>query len=381
MKKYDVAIIGGGIIGASIAYELSKYKLSTIMFEKNPVLGSETSLANTGLLHGGFDPEPHKIEARMNVAGTKRWVEEWFKHLQFPRVKVDSLICAFSQEEMKHIHMLYDRGLVNKVRKEDMQVLSPAQIQKREPNLSKEIVGGLLCTSSWAIAPVEATKCLVGASLKNNLTLRKSANVVKVKKNKDNLFELTLACGEVVLAKKVVDAAGHFADTIANENGFDDFKQTTKRGEYRVLTKYVDNLVNSVVFMVPTIHGKGVVVAPTLDGRYIIGPTAEDGVDKKDTRLVTREKYDYIGKIGKKLVPDLAIENTMMTLAGSRPIDIETNDFVIRKSKNDPDFVIAGGMQSPALSSAPIIAEEVVQLLGLKLEKAEKWDPTFEVLT
>ncbi|ADE19783.1 type 2 glycerol-3-phosphate oxidase [Mycoplasma crocodyli] len=381
MKKYDVAIIGGGIIGASVAYELSKYDVKTVILEKNPVLGSETSLANTGLIHGGFDPEPHKIEAWMNVKGNRKWVNTWFKHLTFPRVKVDSLICAFNEEEMKHIHMLYDRGLINKVKAEDMQILNSQEIQKREPNLSKEIIGGLLCTSSWAIAPVEATKALVGASLKNNLTLMKNSTVTKIEKNREGFFEISIEGQEKILARKVVDAAGHYADVIANENNFDDFKQTTKRGEYRVLTKYINNLVNSVVFMVPTIHGKGVVVAPTLDGHYIVGPTAEDGVPKEETRLVTREKYDYIGKIGKKLIPNLDVDKTMMTLAGSRPIDVETNDFVIRKSKNDKDFILAAGMQSPALSSAPIIAEEVVKLLEMNLKKNENWDPKFEVIS
>lgn len=380
MRKYDIAIIGGGIIGASVAYELAKYNAKVILFEKNPVLANETSIGNTGLIHGGFDPEPQKIEAKMNVKGNIKWVNKWFKHLKFPRLNIDSLICAFNKEEMEHVHMLYNRGLINKVKPENMKILSAEEIQKKEPNLSKKIIGGLLCTSSWAIAPVEATKALIGASINNGLKLLKNSKVVKIVKNSDKLFEITLANQEVFLAKKIVNAAGHYADTIANENGFDNFKQTTKRGEYRVLSKYTDNLVNSVVFMVPTIHGKGVVVAPTLTGHYIVGPTAEDGVPKEETRLVTREKYDFIGEIGKKLVPSIDMSKTIMTLSGSRPIDVETNDFVIRHSKKDSDFVIAGGMQSPALSAAPIIAEEVVKLLNLKLKPKTNFNPKFKVI-
>lgn len=66
-KKYDVVIIGGGIIGASIAYELSQYQLNTLLVEKNPVFADETSKCNSGAIHGGFDPEPHKVEAKLNV--------------------------------------------------------------------------------------------------------------------------------------------------------------------------------------------------------------------------------------------------------------------------------------------------------------------------
>ena len=68
---YDVLIVGGGIIGASIAYELSKYNLKMILLEKNPVFADETSKGNSGVIHGGFDPDSHKIEARLNVLGNK----------------------------------------------------------------------------------------------------------------------------------------------------------------------------------------------------------------------------------------------------------------------------------------------------------------------
>ncbi|MBW0594511.1 type 2 glycerol-3-phosphate oxidase [Mycoplasmopsis anatis] len=378
MKKYDVVIIGAGIIGASIAYELSRYKLDVLVVEKNPKVADETSLGNSGLIHGGFDPEPHKIEAKLNLAGNIKWQTDWFKHLKFPRVKIDSLILAFNEEEMKHVHMLYDRGLVNKLDPKDLKVLTREEVLKKEPNVNPEVLGALLCTSSVAIHPVEATKALLGASKQNGTELRVSSEVTDIK-YENNEFTITLNGTDKVVAKKVVNAAGHYADILANKFKFDDFKQTTRRGEYRILDNYDKNLIGSVLFKVPTIHGKGVIVAPTLDGHYLVGPTAEEGVPREDTRLVTREKYDYIGEIGKKIVPSLKLERTIMTLSGSRPIDVETNDFVIRKSKNNPHFVLAAGMQSPALSSAPSIAEEIVKLLELKLEKRKNFKPDYEI--
>ncbi|VEU76070.1 type 2 glycerol-3-phosphate oxidase [Mycoplasmopsis columboralis] len=379
MKKYDVAIIGAGIIGGSIAYELSQYDLDVVILERNPKVANETSVGNSGLIHGGFDPEPHKIEAKLNLAGNIKWHNKWLKDLGFPRVKIDSMILAFDNDkEMDHVRMLYERGLVNKLDPKDMQILTREEVLKREPNVNPEVCGALLCTSSTAIHPVEATKALIGAAKQNGTELKVNSKVTKVE-YKDGLFEITINDSEKIYAKKVVNAAGHYADVIANENGFDDFKQKTRRGEYRILENYDPKLVSSVLFKVPTIHGKGVIVAPTLDGKYLVGPTAEEGVAKEDTRLVTREKYDYIGEIGTKIIPSLRLDKTMMTISGSRPIDIATDDFVIRHSQNNKNFVLAAGMQSPALASAPAIAEEVVKLLELDLKPRSNYNPKYSI--
>ncbi|MDJ1646363.1 type 2 glycerol-3-phosphate oxidase [Mycoplasma phocimorsus] len=381
MKKYDITIIGGGIIGGTIAYELSQYKLNTIVLEKNPLFADETSKANSGAIHGGFDPEPHKIEAKLNVLGNELWRTKIFKDLEFPKAQLDSLILAFNEEEMEHVHMLYERGLVNKVPKEFLKVISKEEVLAKEPNVNPNVVGALLCTSSWAIDPVRATYAFMGASEQNGTELKTNAEVIDIKYIND-IFELTLKNGEKIYSKVVINAAGHYADILAEKAGYGDFKQTTRRGEYRILARSEAGIVNSICFKVPTIHGKGVIVAPMLDGRVLVGPTAEEGVPKEETRLVTKEKFDYIGKIGTEIIPTIRLQKTEMTLAGSRPIDIETNDFIIRSAKENKKWINAAGMQSPAIASSPAIAIEIAKLVeeaGIKLEKDLNYNPKFKV--
>ncbi|EIE42419.1 glycerol-3-phosphate dehydrogenase [Mycoplasmopsis canis UFG4] len=380
-NKYDLVIIGGGIIGGAIAYELSQYKLKTLLLERNPVFADETSKGNSGAIHGGFDPEPHKIEAKLNVLGNELWRTKIFQDLDFPKAQVDSLILAFSEEEMKHVHMLYDRGLINKVPKEFLRVISKEEVLKKEPNVNPKVVGALLCTSSWAIDPVRATYAFMGASEQNGTELKTNSEVIDIKFVNDE-FIIKLKNGEEVISKVVINAAGHYADVLAEKAGYGDFKQTTRRGEYRILSRTEAGIVNSICFKVPTIYGKGVIVAPMLDGRVLVGPTAEEGVPKEETRLVTKEKFDYIGQIGKEIIPSIRLEKTEMTLAGSRPIDIETNDFVIRSAKDNKKFINAAGMQSPAIASAPAIAIEIAKLVeaaGLKLEKNPNYNAKFKV--
>ncbi|MGL5592161.1 MAG: type 2 glycerol-3-phosphate oxidase [Metamycoplasmataceae bacterium] len=389
MKIFDVAIIGGGIIGGVISYELSKYKLDQVVFEKNPILADETTRANSGAIHGGFDPESEKLEARLNVLGNKLWSTKIFKDLEFPKVKIDSLVVAFNKEEEKHLQMLYDRGLVNKVPKEALEIISHEEIIKREPHINPKVTKALVCSSSWAIDPVAATKAFFGVSENNGTTIMRNSNVTAIKyieNKKDenkNHFEITINNKDKYYAKNIINAAGHYADTIAEIAGYPDFKQKTRRGEYIILSRSERNKINSIIFMVPTIHGKGVIVAPMLDGNVLVGPTAEENVPKTDTRVVTREKFDFIKKIGSNLVPGLNFEEVVMTIAGSRPIDIETNDFVIRYAKDNNKFINAAGMQSPAIASAPAIAIEVADLLkknGTKLVKNPSFKGKYKVM-
>ncbi len=382
-KKFDVAIVGGGIIGSIIAYQLSKFNLKTILLEKNPVFADETSRGNSGVIHGGFDPEPHKIEAKLNVLGNRLWREEIFKSIQFPRAQVDSLIIAFNEDEMKHVHMLYERGLTNGVLASDMKILSKEELIKKEPNVNKDAVGALLCTSSWAIDPVQASLAFLAVASNNGVTLQKNAEVTSIE-FKNNEFEIGINNKDVIYSKNVINAAGHYADIIAAMAGYPDFKQTTRRGEYRILDRCLNGVVGSICFMVPTIHGKGVVVAPMLNGHVLVGPTAEEGVKKEDTRLVTQEKFDYIGKIGNKIIPALDMSKTVMTLAGSRPIDIETNDFVLNYAKANKHFINAAGMQSPAIASAPAIALYIQDLLeknGTNLTKKENFKGEYKIFS
>ena len=81
---YDVAIIGAGIVGTSIARVLSMYDLNVCLLEKNSDLSTGTSKANSGIIHAGYDPEPGTLMAKLNVEGSniyKKWAEEL--HLEY----------------------------------------------------------------------------------------------------------------------------------------------------------------------------------------------------------------------------------------------------------------------------------------------------------
>ena len=379
-NEYDVVIIGGGIIGSMINYQLSKSELSILQLEKNNYFADETSMGNSGLIHSGIDAE-EPLERKLNLEGNKIWRNEILKNINIPHVAVPSLIVAFNSEEDDEVKKLYWRGIKNGLDPSTIKVIGKEEIIEMEPNIRKDVTSGVVATTSIAIDPVLATRSLVGVALQNGSEAVPSAEVTSIHKDGD-IFVITINGSKKVKAKNVINVAGHYADRIAKMAGEGNFELIARRGEYRILAFSEANKVNNVVFKVPTLYGKGVIVAPMLDGRTLVGPTAQEGISKEDTRLVTPEKYDLIGQIGHDIIPSLDLKRTEKTYSGSRPIYDDTNDFLI-EATNSSNFINVAGMQSPALSSSPAIALLVEKLLkdnGTKINKKINFNGKYNIV-
>ena len=376
LPVFDAIIVGAGVIGAAIARELSKYNFQVAILERNLQAAQETSEGNSGVIHGGFDPTPGSLSAKLNILGKHIYENEWFNELIFPFSKVDSLVLAFSDLEKDELKTLYQQGITNGLKPAELKILDPQQCFRLEPNLNSQITGALLCSSSYAVDPVCLTIRLVESAILNGARVFLGHRVESITKAAQIFLVETVdthSQRESYRAKYVINAAGHYADVIARMIQDQDFSLKARRGQYRVLEKTERGIINNhILFMVPTIHGKGVIVAPMLDGHLLVGPTAEDGIEKEDTRLVTMEKFEEIGVIGKKIVPGLRMEKTCRVFSGSRPICVETDDFWIAPSTKDQRFINVAGISSPGLSAAPAIARQVVDLIKTQTELVEK---------
>jgi len=372
----DVIVIGGGVIGAAIARELSKYNLQIAIVERNLRVAQETSAGNSGVIHGGFDPTPGTVNARLNVLGRHLYENEWFKELNFPHRNRHSIVLAFNDVEKKELHKLYDQGITNGLKADELEILSLEQCLALEPNLNATVVAGLLCTSSHSVDPVILTNKLVESALVNRAKLFLDNRVTGITKVGEEFCVETInhhSQGQNYRARFIVNAAGHYADVIAGMINDKDFSLRTRRGQYRILEKTERYMINDhILFMVPTIHGKGVIVAPMLDGHVLVGPSAEEGIAKEDTRLITMEKFEEVATIAKKIIPGLRTERTCFVFSGSRSICVETDDFWIAASSKDKRFIHVAGIASPGLSSAPAVAQEAVALIRAQTGMTKK---------
>ena len=110
----DVLIIGCGITGAALAFALSRFRLSTVVLERENDVSCGTTKANSAILHAGYDPRPGTLMARLNVRGAEL-AKRLCRELDVPYLGCGSLVLAFSPEEEETLQELLRRGQRNGV--------------------------------------------------------------------------------------------------------------------------------------------------------------------------------------------------------------------------------------------------------------------------
>lgn len=372
---YDVAIIGAGVIGASIFRELTKYDLKVTVLEKENDVSMGTSKANSAIVHAGYDPKVGTLMAKYNVKGNEMF-EDLCKELSVPFKRNGSLIIAFSEEDMETVKNLYENG--NKIGVKGLQILSKEEVLEKEPNLSQDIVGALYAPTGGIVGPYEYTIALMENAVSNGGELKLRSEVENIVKENDT-FKITTTDGKVIEAKYVINAAGIHADEIHNLIAKESFKIIPRKGEYFVMDKTQGKLVSSTIFQCPSKLGKGILVTPTVHGNLLVGPDAEDIEDKED-KSTAAERLDYIRETSKRTTNKVNFRESIRNFAGLRATP-DRGDFIVEETKDVKNFIDVAGIKSPGLSSAPAIAEDVVKILngcGLELKENKSFNPNRE---
>ena len=344
---YDVIIIGGGVSGTASARELSRYRGSFCLLEKEEDLCSGTSKANSGIVHAGYDAPAGSLMAELNVRGNEK-MEALSKELDFPFKRNGSLVLCFSPEELPALEALLERGRTNGVK--GLRILDREEVLEMEPNVSDEVYAALYAPTAGIVCPFEM-----------NLAFGENAyeNGYRISTNKG---EFDTRC--------IVNAAGVYADVLHNMVSRRKLRITPRRGDYCLLDKSAGSHVSRTVFALPGKEGKGVLVTPTVHGNLLIGPTAIDIREKEGTNTTAEGLAQVIKKAGKN-VKNLPLRQVITSFSGLRPHE-DGQEFIIEEAEDAPGFIDCAGSESPGLTSALAIGERVAEILREKLSLEEK---------
>ena len=370
-RMYDIVIIGAGVIGGMAARELSQYHLSVCLLEKENDVAAGASRANSGIVHGGYDPEPGTLKAKLNTVGVDLLYKA-AEDLHVPCIKNGSMVCAFGEKEDPAVKALYDRGIVNGI--PGLKVLSGDEARTIEPNLSSAITSVLHVTNAGIICPYDLTIAAVGNAMDNGVELKRNFAVSAIEKQEDG-YLVTAASGETVCGKYVLNCAGGYSDKIANMVGDDFFTIIPRAGEYILLDKTEGSRVSHTIFQVPSEEGKGFLVSPTVDGNLLTGPTASK-VDTPESRDTTPEGLAQVQRLAAKSVPSVNFRQVITSFTGVRSSE-KKGDFIIEESPNAPGFIHMAAIDSPGLTCCVAIAKFAVEKLaeaGLLLTEKKNWN-------
>ncbi|MBE5742508.1 MAG: NAD(P)/FAD-dependent oxidoreductase [Clostridiales bacterium] len=367
---FDVAVIGGGVIGGLILRRLSSYNLNVCLLEKANDICMGQSKANSGIVHAGFDAKEGTLKAKFNLLGNEM-MEQTCRELGVKYVNNGSLVVAFSTEDCNTLYDLKKRGELNGVK--GLEIIGKEKLQTLEPNISNEAVGALYAPTGGIVCPYELTVSAIGNAMDNGASLYTNFEVSKI--DKEEIFTIYSANCQSVRTKAIINCAGYGSQKVANLVGDYSFKIGARRGEYILLDRESGDFVRHTLFFTPTKKGKGILVSPTVDGNIILGPTAEE-IDGNRTET-TADGLQSVVEKANEMCKNVPVYNSITSFSGVRAY-CDKHDFIIEESSVCKGFFNCAGIESPGLTSAPAIAEYVVdELIGsfMLIVKKQNFNP------
>lgn len=355
MKAYDVVIIGAGVTGAAIAWELSHYKLSIAVLEKEQECAFGVSKSNSGIIHPGTQNDYHSLKGRLCVRGNLL-IRKIARQLGVDFKQVGELIVAFNKEEILRLKELQEQARLLGV--PGLKIVDRKWLDKNEPNLSSRAFAALYAPTAGIISPYRLVYDLCENAVKNGVEIYTRRRVENINKA-CGYFEVC-AQGKIFRSRYVVNAAGLFADEVSKMVGIATFTILPRKGEEFILDKKREHITRHLLFPLPSKVSKGILITKTADGNPMIGPTAQDVHDKEDFGT-SDEGFDRVLEGACKMMPSINRDDVIAYFAGLRPV--AGDDFIIRHEGEAKGFVNVAGIQSPGLTAAPAIAVFVADIL------------------
>lgn len=351
---YDYIIIGGGITGSFIARELSKYDVKTLIIDAESDLANQTTMANSAIVHSGYDPKPNTLKAKLNVKGNLMY-KDLCKYYDVEFNQLGSLTVAFSSDGIETLKELEERAKINGV---EVKLLSQKELLQQEPSIKKTAVGALFAPRAAIVYPWQITYAIMDHAITNGIELKLNTRVEDINKNNS---EYEVVCNNgTFITKNIINCAGVHATKIQEMLEESEYKITPRKGEYYVLERGPYKYVNHIIFPLPTERGKGVLANPISEREILIGPTSEEVNDYYDVST-TNEKLQYLKDEVLKTMENMPVDRIMRSFSGLRA-SANKGDFIIEESKSNKGFFHVMGIESPGFASAPAIAKYVAEI-------------------
>ncbi len=330
LPKFDVAIIGGGILGTTISYWISSlYDLKICVIEKEPDVSMHASGRNTNVVHSPFylDPETKKVLAKSALTSYAMW-ERLAKERNVPWLKTGVFEIGFNEKQHASLEEFMKWGIINGIPEGDLELLDGNEISKKEPNVKCH--SGIFCKREVSSDFGAFTREIKKYSKRNGTQFLFNKNVKSIEKNKEN--KIIFEDKSEITAGFIMNCAGGNSLDIAQEMDVaKEYSDLHFRGEYWVTDPQYKDLVKTTIYTVAEFKGY-----PFLDPHWIKKANGETEVGPNAVPVPSPETYSgYLGDINTSLskLKEIVTGNALKLFSNSEFLSMISKEWLSSISK------------------------------------------------
>lgn len=362
MKKWDVIVIGGGILGCFAARNLRRWNLSVLLLEKAEDVCTGITRANSAICYAGYDNKPGSRKAEMTVRGNGG-MERLCRELDVPFSRCGSLLVTYDAASVPRLEKKLQNGIQNGV--PGLRLLSGSQAEAMEPMLKPGVKAALYAPSTGTVNPWQLGIAAFENACRNGAQARLNTEVQGLRKS-EGVYAVETNAG-TFSGRAVINCAGLAADKVQELLFAPSVRLKLDGAEYLVLDALARK-PSRVIFHQAESCGKGITAIPCVEGNLLISGVRKPlGIPFATTAEGLQELY----RDTKALLPEVELSQVIRSFGAVRPNPYRDG------GENVPDFCVENpapgfysliGIKTPGLTCANelgiYLAEQTAKYLG-----------------
>lgn len=361
--EVDVLVIGGGISGTSILRELSKWKINALLIDKEYDIALHATGRNDGEVHPGVDLNKGSLKQKYVVEANEIYGKVC-ADLDVPFVRCGQVVGFFSPLT-KFIMKIFawQRRVICGVK--GTKIISGREVERKEPYVNKDFAFGLYSPTAGCVCPYGLAIAFAENAVENGAKVSLSTAVLSMDVKDGKILSVETNRGRI-FPKIVVNAAGVFADDVAEMAHDRYFSIHPRKGTNSITDRKAGILVNSITSFKTLLglkrekHTKGGGILHTVDGNLLVGPDAGETFEKEDFST-SHKSIEAMFNKQRVALPALSERDIITYFSGIRAPNFE-EDFIVEMGKRTKNLVHCAAIQSPGLTTAPAVALDVEKL-------------------